>query len=97
MLLRDYSIMLSFLIAQGFLPAFLPCLLPYLARLRLCLFHLFLRRLRQILEILCCRVRRLSCLNWLFCFSSYEFGHLLLQGPRTSEETADRPCDLCRL
>ena len=39
----------------------------------------------------------LSCLNWLFCFSSYEFGHLLLQGPRTSEETADRPCDLCRL
>ena len=31
MLSRDYSIMLSFLIAQGFLPAFLPCLLPYLA------------------------------------------------------------------
>ena len=89
--------MLSFLIAQGFLPAFLPCLLSYLARLRLCLFHLFLRRSRQILEILCCRVRRLSCLNWLFCFSSYEFGHLLLQGPRTSEKTADRPCDLCTL
>ena len=44
MLLRDDSIMLSFLIAQGFLPAFLPCLLSYLARLRLCLFHLFLRR-----------------------------------------------------
>ena len=34
MLLRDDSIILSFLIAQGFLPAFLPCLLSYLARLR---------------------------------------------------------------
>ena len=67
MLLRDDSIILSFLIAQGFLPAFLPCLLSYLARLRSCLFHLFLRRSRQILEILCCRVRRLNCLNWLSC------------------------------
>ena len=57
MLLTADSITLSFFKRSiGFLPAFLPSLLSYLARLSsLCLLQLFLRRSRRFFEIYSCR------------------------------------------